>query len=187
MTACCCSARRRKPSWRRFQDEQLRIRRALRDVRRELDASIEALGTSSRSSTSPSCPHWLRCVALAATALRNRRRGAGRQHEGRTLRLLAGGDAARRAAGLAAAARTGAGRKAGQRFMPGSCAAQRIVTALEHRARPAARPSGWCGRERDGSLPAQDGYPVNAALRRLLLHLSRGARARDQDLESRIT
>jgi ABC-type uncharacterized transport system involved in gliding motility auxiliary subunit len=58
----------------RFQQEQLRIRRALRDVHRDLDASIEALGTRLKLINIMLAPVLVACVALAATAWRNRRR-----------------------------------------------------------------------------------------------------------------
>lgn len=58
----------------RFQDEQLRIRRALRDVRRELDASIERLGAQLKIINIAVVPALVALVALVAAALRNRRR-----------------------------------------------------------------------------------------------------------------
>jgi ABC-type uncharacterized transport system involved in gliding motility auxiliary subunit len=58
----------------RFQEEQLRIRRALRDVRRDLDASIEQLGTRLKIINIVAVPSLVALFAIGAAAWRNRRR-----------------------------------------------------------------------------------------------------------------
>jgi ABC-type uncharacterized transport system involved in gliding motility auxiliary subunit len=58
----------------RFQQEQLRIRRALRDVRRDLDASIEQLGTRLKIINIVAVPSLVALFAIGAAAWRNRRR-----------------------------------------------------------------------------------------------------------------
>lgn len=60
----------------RFQDEQLRIRRALREVRRELDASIEQLGTRLKLVNIVLVPGLVALAAIGAGAWRRRRRAA---------------------------------------------------------------------------------------------------------------
>jgi ABC-type uncharacterized transport system involved in gliding motility auxiliary subunit len=58
----------------RFQQEQLRIRRALRDVRRDLDASIEQLGMRLKLVNIVAMPMLVALAALGAAVWRNRRR-----------------------------------------------------------------------------------------------------------------
>lgn len=58
----------------RFQQEQLRIRRALREVRRDLDASIEQLGTRLKLVNIVAVPLLVAFVALGAALWRQRRR-----------------------------------------------------------------------------------------------------------------
>jgi ABC-type uncharacterized transport system involved in gliding motility auxiliary subunit len=58
----------------RFQQEQLRIRRALREVRRELDASIERLGTRLKIINIVLVPALVALVAVAAAGAQRRRR-----------------------------------------------------------------------------------------------------------------
>jgi ABC-type uncharacterized transport system involved in gliding motility auxiliary subunit len=58
----------------RFQAEQLRIRRALRDVRRDLDASIEQLGMRLKLINIVAVPALIAVAAAGATLWRNRRR-----------------------------------------------------------------------------------------------------------------
>lgn len=58
----------------RFQQEQLRIRRALREVRRELDASIERLGARLKLINIVAVPALVALAALGAAAWRQRRR-----------------------------------------------------------------------------------------------------------------
>lgn len=60
----------------RFQDEQLRIRRALRDVRRELDESIERLGTRLKLINIVLVPGLVALAAIGAAAWRRRKRTA---------------------------------------------------------------------------------------------------------------
>jgi ABC-type uncharacterized transport system involved in gliding motility auxiliary subunit len=59
----------------RFQQEQLRIRRELRDVQRELDSSIERLGIALKVANIVAVPFALLVFGLIVVALR-RRRGA---------------------------------------------------------------------------------------------------------------
>jgi ABC-type uncharacterized transport system involved in gliding motility auxiliary subunit len=58
----------------RFQEEQLRIRRALREVRRNLDADIERLGTRLKLINIILVPGLVACAAIGAVGWRNRRR-----------------------------------------------------------------------------------------------------------------
>ena len=58
----------------RFQDEKLRIRKALRDVRRNLDRSIEQLGTTLKVINIGLVPLLLSVVAIAVAMVRVRRR-----------------------------------------------------------------------------------------------------------------
>ncbi|MGB5622967.1 MAG: Gldg family protein [Gammaproteobacteria bacterium] len=58
----------------RFQDEKLRIRKALRDVRRNLDRSIERLGTTLKVINIGLVPLLLSVVAIAVAMVRVRRR-----------------------------------------------------------------------------------------------------------------
>lgn len=58
----------------RFQDEQLRIRQELRAVQRDLDSSIERLGTVLKVVNIGAVPAAVIVVALAVVALRRRRR-----------------------------------------------------------------------------------------------------------------
>jgi ABC-type uncharacterized transport system involved in gliding motility auxiliary subunit len=58
----------------RFQDEKLRIRKALRDVRRDLDASIESLGTTLKIINIGLVPALVALLALLASLWRSARR-----------------------------------------------------------------------------------------------------------------
>jgi ABC-type uncharacterized transport system involved in gliding motility auxiliary subunit len=58
----------------RFQAEQLRIRRALREVRRNLDADIERLGNQLKLINIVLVPGLVACAAVGAVGWRNRRR-----------------------------------------------------------------------------------------------------------------
>jgi ABC-type uncharacterized transport system involved in gliding motility auxiliary subunit len=58
----------------RFREEQLRIRRALRDVRRDLDSSIERLGTRLKLINIVAVPALVALAAVGAAAWRQRRR-----------------------------------------------------------------------------------------------------------------
>jgi ABC-type uncharacterized transport system involved in gliding motility auxiliary subunit len=58
----------------RFQEEKLRIRKALRDVRRELDASIESLGTTLKIINIGLVPGLVALAALFAGLWRGGRR-----------------------------------------------------------------------------------------------------------------
>ena len=58
----------------RFQEEKLRIRKALRDVRRDLDASIESLGTALKVINIALVPSLVALVALLAALWRGSRR-----------------------------------------------------------------------------------------------------------------
>jgi ABC-type uncharacterized transport system involved in gliding motility auxiliary subunit len=60
----------------RFQAEQVTIRRELRAVRRELDSSIERLGTTLKIVNIATVPLALTVLALLLAFLRTRRRGA---------------------------------------------------------------------------------------------------------------
>ena len=59
----------------RFQDEQLRIRRELRGVQRQLDSSIEGLGTVLKIVNILAVPVALGIFALVVVFLKRRRRG----------------------------------------------------------------------------------------------------------------
>jgi ABC-type uncharacterized transport system involved in gliding motility auxiliary subunit len=59
----------------RFQQEQLRIRRELRDVQRELDSSIEGLGTTLKVVNIVAVPLALLAFGLFVLALKRRRGG----------------------------------------------------------------------------------------------------------------
>lgn len=58
----------------RFQDEKLRIRKALRDVRRDLDRSIERLGTTLKVINIGLVPLLLSVAAIVVATVRVRRR-----------------------------------------------------------------------------------------------------------------
>ena len=58
----------------RFQEEQLRIRRALREVRRNLDVNIQKLGNRLKIINIVAVPALVVCAAIAAVGWRNRRR-----------------------------------------------------------------------------------------------------------------
>ena len=58
----------------RFREEQIRIRRALREVRRDLDSSIERLGTRLKLINIVAMPALVALVAVGAAAWRQRRR-----------------------------------------------------------------------------------------------------------------
>lgn len=58
----------------RFQEEKLRIRRALRDVRRDLDASIERLGATLKIINILAVPALVALAAVGAALWRGRRR-----------------------------------------------------------------------------------------------------------------
>jgi ABC-type uncharacterized transport system involved in gliding motility auxiliary subunit len=58
----------------RFQDEKLRIRKALRDVRRNLDRSIEQLGTTLKVVNIGLVPLLLSVAAIFVAMVRARRR-----------------------------------------------------------------------------------------------------------------
>lgn len=62
----------------RFQAEKLRIRKALRDVRRNLDRSIEDLGTTLKLINIGLVPLLIGVVALLVAFYRSRRRAGGR-------------------------------------------------------------------------------------------------------------
>jgi ABC-type uncharacterized transport system involved in gliding motility auxiliary subunit len=62
----------------RFQQEKLRVRQELRNVRLELDRDIRGLGTTLKLLNIVIVPVVLAAVALLAVALRNRRRRTGR-------------------------------------------------------------------------------------------------------------
>jgi ABC-type uncharacterized transport system involved in gliding motility auxiliary subunit len=64
---------------RRFMDEQVRIRQDLRTVQRELDLSIERLGTVLRAVNIGLVPVLLTVFALGIAALQRRRRRAARR------------------------------------------------------------------------------------------------------------
>jgi ABC-type uncharacterized transport system involved in gliding motility auxiliary subunit len=59
----------------RFQDEKLRIRKALRDVRRDLDRDIERLGTVLKVANIALVPLLLSVAAILLAMIRARRRG----------------------------------------------------------------------------------------------------------------
>jgi len=61
---------------RRFQDEQVRIRRELRAVQRDLDSSIERLGITLKIINIAAVPLALTGLALLVVFIRQRRRGA---------------------------------------------------------------------------------------------------------------
>ncbi|MGF1525397.1 MAG: Gldg family protein [Candidatus Competibacterales bacterium] len=63
----------------RFQDQKLRIRRELRQVRRELDQDIDRLGTTLKAINIGLVPLLLSVFALGAVAVRNKRRAGGQQ------------------------------------------------------------------------------------------------------------
>jgi ABC-type uncharacterized transport system involved in gliding motility auxiliary subunit len=58
----------------RFQDEKLRIRRALREVRRDLDASIDRLGTGLKVLNIAVMPMLVAIAGLGAASWRSRKR-----------------------------------------------------------------------------------------------------------------
>ena len=60
----------------RFQDEKLRIRKELRQVRRQLDADIEALGAKLKFLNIVAMPLLVTLVAIALMLWRARRRNA---------------------------------------------------------------------------------------------------------------
>jgi ABC-type uncharacterized transport system involved in gliding motility auxiliary subunit len=64
----------------RFQQEKVRIRKELREVRRGLDEEIEALGTRLKLLNIVAVPALLSVVALVALALRRRRRRRAEVH-----------------------------------------------------------------------------------------------------------
>jgi ABC-type uncharacterized transport system involved in gliding motility auxiliary subunit len=59
----------------RFQEEKLRIRKALRDVRRDLDRDIERLGTVLKVANIALVPLLLSVAAILLAMVRARRRG----------------------------------------------------------------------------------------------------------------
>ncbi len=59
----------------RFQEEKLRIRKALRDVRRDLDRDIERLGTALKVANIALVPLLLSVAAILLAMVRARRRG----------------------------------------------------------------------------------------------------------------
>jgi ABC-type uncharacterized transport system involved in gliding motility auxiliary subunit len=63
----------------RFEEENLRIRRDLREVRRELDASIENLGTTLKVINIGLVPLLVALAAIAAALWRSRRRRQARE------------------------------------------------------------------------------------------------------------